>query len=118
MAINMMEWNITKDKMTERMAVSTDDAWSVPGTARQPPPEKGMPDPTTDDIEKGRWLDGFKAQDEMLDGFMKKYNLEKMDWRPAMYQDLQKNWWVDIIEARKRQEGLTKKFSFRGQALV
>ena len=40
---------------------------------------------------KGRWLAGFQAQDEMLDGFMKKYNLEKMDWRPAMYQDLQKN---------------------------
>ena len=91
MATDMMVWNITKDKITERMAVSTDEAWSVPGTAQQPPPEKGMPNPTTDEIEKGRWVAGFQAQDEMLDGFMKKYNLEKMDWRPAMYQELQKN---------------------------
>ena len=40
MAIDVMVWNITKDSITERMAVSPDDAWSVPGTARQPPPDK------------------------------------------------------------------------------
>jgi len=73
MAIDMMVWNITKDKINERMAISTDDAWSVPGTARQPSPEKGMPDPSTDEIGKGRWLAGFQAQDEMLDEFMKKW---------------------------------------------
>ena len=84
MTIDMMEWNITKDKMTDN------EAGSVPGTDQQPPHEKGRPDPMTDDIEKGRWLAGFQAQDEMLDGFMTKYNLEKMDWRPAMYQELQK----------------------------
>jgi ribonuclease Z len=33
-----MVWNVTKDKIVERMAFSTDDAWSVPGTAKQPPP--------------------------------------------------------------------------------
>ena len=89
MAIDMMVWNITKDKITERMAVSTDEAWSVPGTAKQPPPEKGRPNPTSEDIEKGRWVPAFKAQDAMLDGHMKKYNLQGVDWRPEMYKQLE-----------------------------
>jgi len=89
MATDMMVWNITKDSITERMAVSTDEAWSVPGTARQPPPEKGRPNPMTDDIKKGRWVPGFKAQDEMLDEHMERYKLEQMDWRPQMYEELE-----------------------------
>ena len=89
LATDMMVWNVTEDGITERMAVSTDEAWSVPGTARQPPPEKGRPNPTTDYIEKGRWVPGFNAQDEMLDKHMKRYNLEEMDWRPAMYKELE-----------------------------
>jgi ribonuclease Z len=70
------------------MAVSTGDAWSVPGDARQPPPEKGGPNPMSDEMEKGRWVPAFKAQDRMLDEHMKKYQLEKQDWRPAMYESL------------------------------
>jgi ribonuclease Z len=89
MATDMMLWNITRDKITERMAESTDSAWSVPGTARQPPPQKGQPNPSTEYIEKGRWLPGFKAQDPMLDKFMKKYNMEEQDWRPEMYKKLE-----------------------------
>jgi ribonuclease Z len=79
----MMVWNITKDKIVERMAESTDAAWSVPGTAKQPPPEKGRPDPMSDFIKAGEWGPGFNAQNDMLDEFMEKYNLEKQDWRPA-----------------------------------
>lgn len=89
MATDMMVWNITKDKITERMAVTTDNAWAVPGTARQAPPEKGRPNPMSKEIEDGRWVEGFKAQDPMLDRHMKKYNLEKQDWRPAMYKELE-----------------------------
>lgn len=88
MATDMMVWNITKEGVTERMAVSTDDAWSVPGTAKQPPPEKGQPNPMSDFIEQGRWVDGFKAQDSMLDEHMEKYQLQDQDWRPSMYQEL------------------------------
>jgi ribonuclease Z len=88
MATDMMVWNITRDKITERMAESTDSAWSVPGTAKQPPPQRGQPNPSTDYIEKGRWLPGFKAQDPMLDKFMKKYDLKEQDWRPEMYKKL------------------------------
>ena len=85
----MMVWNVTKDSITERMAVSTDEAWSVPGTARQPPPERGRPNPMSDFIDNGRFVEGFRAQDKMLDQHMKKYNLEKIDWRPAMYKKLE-----------------------------
>lgn len=90
MATDMMVWNISKEEIVERMAVSTDDAWSVPGTARQGPPDKGRPNPMSKEIDQGRWLPGFKAQDKMLDKHMEKYNLEKMDWRPAMYKELEK----------------------------
>ena len=88
LATDMMVWNITRDGITERMAVSTDEAWSVPGTARQPPPQRGLPNPMSDDIKKGRWVPGFKAQDEMLDRYMERHNLEELDWRPAMYEEL------------------------------
>ncbi len=60
MATDMMVWNITKDSVTERMAVSPDNAWSVPGTARQPPPDKGRPNPISKEIDSGRWVEGFK----------------------------------------------------------
>ena len=89
MATDMMVWNITKEKITERMAVSTEDAWSVPGDARQPPPEKGQPNPMSDEIEMGRWVPAFRAQDRMLDEHMKEYGLEDQDWRPKMYKMLE-----------------------------
>ncbi len=89
MATDMMVWNITKDKITERMAQSTDEAWSVPGTAKQLPPENGRPNPTTTFIDAGRWEPGFRAQDQMLDGHMQKYNLKDQDWRPKMYEKME-----------------------------
>ncbi len=76
-----MVWNVTKDKITERMAVSPDRSWAVAGTTRQPPPEKGRPDVMTDFIKAGEWGPGFNAQDKMLDEHSKKYKLEKQDWR-------------------------------------
>lgn len=91
MATDMMVWNITKEEITERMAVSTDDAWSVPGTAEQGPPDKGRPNPMSKEINNGRWVPAFRAQDKMLDSFMKQYNLETLDWRPGMYEELEDN---------------------------
>jgi len=76
-------WNVTKEKITERMAVITENAWAVPGTTRQPPPQPGGPDPMSDFIKDGEWGPGFNAQNEMLDKFSKKYNLQDQDWRPA-----------------------------------
>jgi len=81
MATDMMVWNITKDKITERMAVSPDRAWAVEGTTQQPPPQPGVPDPMSDFIKQGEWGPGFNAQNRMLDEYAKKYKLEKQDWR-------------------------------------
>jgi ribonuclease Z len=83
MAVDMMVWNITKDKISERLAVSPDRASAVPGPTRQPPPEPGRPDPMSDFIKGGEWGAGFNAQNRMLDEFAKKYNLEEKDWRPS-----------------------------------
>ena len=88
LATDMMVWNITKEAITERMAVSADDAWSVPGTAEQPPPDKSTPNPMSKELDASRWVPAFKAQDGMLDEHMKKYGLEDQDWRSAMYEKL------------------------------
>ena len=88
MATDMMVWNVTKDKITERMAVSTENAWAVPGNVRQPPPEQNKPKVMSKFVKGGRWAPGFQAQDRMLDDYMKKYNLQSDDWRPAMYKEL------------------------------
>jgi ribonuclease Z len=81
MATDMMVWNITKDKITERMAVSPDRAWAVEGTTEQPPPQPGVPDPMSDFIKQGEWGPGFNAQNPMLDEYAKKFKLEDQDWR-------------------------------------
>ena len=90
MAVDMMVWNITKDEVVERMAVSTDRASGVPGPTRQPPPERGRPDPMSDFIKAGEWGPGFNAQNKMLDEHSQKYNLQEMDWRK------QKPWYKPI----------------------
>ncbi len=81
MATDMMVWNITKDKIIERMAVSPDRAWAVEGTTEQPPPQPGVPDPMSDFIKQGEWGPGFNAQNRMLDEYSEKYNLQDQDWR-------------------------------------
>jgi ribonuclease Z len=72
MATDMMVWNISKDEVVERMAVSTDEAWDVPGA------EEGLaPDPSREsetvwqelidqrmdvaDVNQ-EWLDAFKKE--------------------------------------------------------
>jgi ribonuclease Z len=81
MATDRMARNVTKDSITERMAVAPANSWAVPGTTRQPPPERGRPDPMSDFIKSGDWVPAFKAQNELLDEHMKKYGLEDQDWR-------------------------------------
>jgi ribonuclease Z len=81
MAVDMMVWNITKDKIIARMAVSPDRASAVRGPTRQPPPEKGRPSPMSKFIKDGEWGPGFNAQNRMLDAHAKKYELQDKDWR-------------------------------------
>ena len=80
-ATDLMVWNITKDSITERMAVATRNAWPVEGTLRQPPPERGRPDPMSDFIKSGEWGPGFNAQNKMLDEHAERYKLQDQDWR-------------------------------------
>jgi ribonuclease Z len=87
-AMDLMTWNITKDGVTERMAVSADRASAVPGPTRQPPPDPSIPDPTSDFIRSGEWGPGFNAQNEMLDAFRDENGLADVDWRPS------KPWYV------------------------
>lgn len=81
MAVDIMVWNITKDKIVERMAVSPDRASGVPGPTRQRPPEKDRPSPMSDCITCGEWGPAFNAQKDMLDAHSEKYDLEQVDWR-------------------------------------
>ena len=88
MAADMMVWNITKDKITERMAVSTEEAWPVSGPTRQAPPVKGQPPVFSKFILQGRWDKGAQpAQKKMLDEFSEKYNLQDQDWRKQMMKN-------------------------------
>jgi ribonuclease Z len=85
MAADMMVWNITKDKVTERMAVSTEDAWAVPGPTRQSGPDKNQPPVFSKFILEGRWDKGAQpAQKKMLDEFSEKYKLQDQDWRKQL----------------------------------
>ena len=85
MATDMMVWNVTSEGVVERMAIATDEAWGVPGTAVQPPPVKGFANPMSDFINAGKWKEGYDAQDEMLDEYMKKFNLQEQDWRKGYW---------------------------------
>jgi ribonuclease Z len=80
-ATDLMVWNVSKDEIQERMAVATANAWAVPGTTRQPPPQRGAPDPLSDFIKSGEWGPAFNAQNELLDEHMKRYKLQEQDWR-------------------------------------
>jgi hypothetical protein len=85
MATDMMVWNITKDKVTERMAVSADEAWAVTGTVRQAGPDKNQPPVYSKFILDGRWDEGAQpAQKRMLDEFSEKFKLQDQDWRKQM----------------------------------
>ncbi len=75
MATDLMVWNVTKDWIEERMAVATHEAWSVPGTATQPPPDRTRPDVMTDAIRSGR-INVDDANANMVREFKQKYGLE------------------------------------------
>jgi len=78
MAADNMVWNITKDKIVERMTVSPDEAWSVPGAKAPPaPPAAGtVPDPMTDFIKAGRWEPAREAQRALVEAFKKAHGMK------------------------------------------
>jgi len=78
LAVDNMVWNITRDKIVERMIVSPDQAWSVNGPNKPPaPPKKGsVPDPISDFIKAGRWKPAEDAQAPMVEAFKKEHQME------------------------------------------
>ena len=71
----MMVWNITRDRIEERMAVSPDNAWAVSGTKPPPEGEPGqVPYQLSEDIEAGAW-DVSDAEGAMVKQFMKDFNI-------------------------------------------
>ncbi len=75
LAADNMVWNVTKDNILQRMTVSPDQAWAVPGPKRPPSPETGIPDPMSDAIKAGAW-DVKDAQGAMIKAFKKKHELK------------------------------------------
>jgi ribonuclease Z len=88
MAADNMVWNITPEGVEERMAVITEDAWSVPGPTRQGPPERGRRPVFSKFTDAGYWLPAYEAQNDAMDKHMEKYNLEDEDWRPGMFKNI------------------------------
>ena len=79
LAVDNMVWNITKDKIVERMAVSPDQAWAVAGPTPPPKPPKpgAVADPLSDVMKAGRWNPQTEdAQKTLVDAFKKKYKLK------------------------------------------
>jgi ribonuclease Z len=78
MATDMMMWNITRDAVTERMAVSPDHAWDVAG-----PSEHLEPDPDRDPVYTQYILDGRldvdKANAHWVQEFMDRNGLTAED---------------------------------------
>ena len=75
MATDRMVWNITKDKIVERMAVITEDAWPVRGI--KPPPKREKP-PTsefTPAILEGMW-DVSDVQGKMIKDYADEYGID------------------------------------------
>ena len=78
LATDNMVWNITKDKIVERMTVSPGEAWSVAGPMPPPAPlTEGVPDPMSDAMKAGRWVpEAEEAQKELVDAFNDAYGLK------------------------------------------
>jgi len=77
LATDNMVWNITKEKIVERMAISADQAWSVPGPKAPPaPPTSGIPDPLTDAMKAGMWQPAIKAQSNLVNTFKKENGMK------------------------------------------
>ena len=78
MATDMMVWNVRRDKIIERMAVSPDQAWEVPGPGGKLAPDRSRKSEYTDFIQKGR-LDASDVNKRWLEEFMKENGLKPED---------------------------------------
>ena len=78
LAVDNMVWNISKEKIVERMVISPDQAWAVPGPNKPPkPPARGsVPSEITDFIEAGHWGEADKAQADLIKKFKAEHKMK------------------------------------------
>ena len=80
MAEDNMVWNVTRDKVVERMVISPDDAWDVPGPGRPLAPDRSRKSEytkftldgrfDTSDVD-GRWLKEFMSENNLTEADLK-----------------------------------------------
>jgi len=75
MADDMMVWNITRDGVRERMAVSADDAWDVAGPTPPPLPDNKFPPQESEFTLEGRWQPAIDVDNEAFREFREKHGL-------------------------------------------
>jgi ribonuclease Z len=75
LAEDMLVWNITKEAISVRNIVSSDDAWSVTGPDAPPPPDRTVPDQLSEWSLSHRW-DLSDTTAEMVADFKKRYALD------------------------------------------
>lgn len=78
MATDNMVWNITRNGIVERMAVSPDEAWDVPGPGMAPAPDRSRKSEYTEFILKGRY-DTSDVEALWLPEFMEENGLTEKD---------------------------------------
>ena len=76
MATDMMVWNLTRDGVIERMAVSTDEAWKVPGTEKGLEPDRSRKPETVWPELVNQRLDMTEVNKRWLDEYKKEQGLE------------------------------------------
>lgn len=75
LATDRMVWNITKDKITERMAVVTEEAWAVMGIRKPPKREGEKVSEFTQFILDGKW-DVSDVQGKMIQDYADEYGVD------------------------------------------
>lgn len=78
MATDMMTWIITRDAVTERMAVSPDSDWGVAGPGEELAPDPSRKSEYTKFVLDGR-LDVDDANRAWMQAFMKEHGLTSDD---------------------------------------
>jgi ribonuclease Z len=87
MCTDMMVWDLKGDTITERMAVSTDEAWGVPGPKRLADPDHTVANPMSKFIKEGIDIKlMLEAQEKALKKFWKENNVKLDPETKKMYK--------------------------------
>jgi ribonuclease Z len=76
LAQDFMTWNVTKEKITVRMAIVNEEVWPPPATEKPEPPDPSRRIPYSDFISGGRW-DVNDVVQPIYDAINKKYGLNE-----------------------------------------